>query len=165
LKQHIAFTLDGRILCVGSVALGFYGAQLRVDEIEPGVFAFEFGPKSIGQRAAFAGAQERKIDTFASNRLDAANALPEEKALDPVDMGGAFADQSLPFPMGASRILFLDARHVHDGADMPVATIDRDQGPQQHQHVDPVSLDASCASVDLKTGRIKHTAIDAFGRQ
>jgi hypothetical protein len=54
------------------------------------------------QRAAFAGAQDRKIDTFASSRFDAGNALPEEKALDAVDMGGALADQSLTFPMGAS---------------------------------------------------------------
>jgi hypothetical protein len=80
-------------------------------------------------------------------------------------MGGPLADQSLTFPMGASRILFFDARHVHDGADMPVAAINRDQGPHQHQHVDPVRLDAPCASVDLKTGGIEHAAVDAFRRQ
>ena len=76
-------------------------------------------------------------------------------------MGRAFADQSLTFPMGASRILFLDARHVHDGADMPVTAIDRDQGPHQHQHVDPVRLDAPCASVDLKTGGIELDPVKA----
>jgi len=84
LEQHVTFTLDRYVLRVGSVALGFDGAQLRVYEIKPGIFAFEFGPKPICQRMPFAGAQEREIETFASTRLDAANALREEKALDPV---------------------------------------------------------------------------------
>ncbi|QOZ31655.1 hypothetical protein [Bradyrhizobium sp. CCBAU 53421] len=80
-------------------------------------------------------------------------------------MGGALAHQSLAFPMRAARVLFLDARHLDDGADMLVAAIQRDQGTHQHRHVDPVRLDARARRLTWRLAGSSTTAVEAFTRQ
>jgi hypothetical protein len=42
--------------------------------------------------------------------------------------------------------------------------IGRDQGTQERQHVDAVSLDAAGAAIDLDAGRIQDAALDAHPR-
>jgi hypothetical protein len=42
-------------------------------------------------------------------------------------MTGALPDQALALSMGAACILLLDAGHSDDGADMALASVDRDQ--------------------------------------
>lgn len=43
---------------------------------------------------------------------------------------------------------------------MPIAPVHRHERPHEHQHIDPVSLDTTRASVDLQTGRVKNPALN-----
>jgi hypothetical protein len=80
-------------------------------------------------------------------------------------MTGAFPDKTLPFPMRASGIFFLDRRYPHDGTDVAFSPIGRDQGTHERQNVDAVGLHAAGAAIDLNAGRIEDTALDADLRQ
>jgi len=91
--------------------------------------------------------------------------LPEKQPFDAVDMCGALANQPLAFAMRAACVFFLDGRNTNNGADMPVAPVNRDQRPHEHQHIDPVGLHTTCPAIDLQTGRIENPAVDLLRLQ
>jgi hypothetical protein len=62
----------------------------------------------------------------------------EEQSLDAV--AGAFPDQALALPIGATRIFLLDTRYSNDGANVALSSVDRDQGAQKREGSDPTGL-------------------------
>jgi hypothetical protein len=136
--------------------------KLRLDQVEAGIFAFEFATQSLCQRMTFPGLECRKINLRpAQLRLDPTDPLGKQQTLDPIDMACAFADQTLTLPMRPACIFLLDRWHAHDSADVAFSAIDRDQGAQECQDVDPVGLDATSPTIDLDAGGIEDTAFDA----
>lgn len=159
--EHLPLPFDRRVLRVGCVTLLLDFTKLRLDQVEAGIFAFEFATQSLRQRMAFPGLERRKINLRpAQLRLDATDPLGKQQTLDPIDMACAFADQTLTLPMRPARIFLLDRWHAHDGADVAFAAIDRDQGAQECQDVDPIGLDATSPTIDLDAGGIEDTAFD-----
>src|SRR5208283_3136331 len=142
LYKHLALSFDSWVLRVCRVAFGFDRPQLLLHQIETGIFTFEFGTQTIWQRQPFSGAQFRKIDARSfSGRFDAANALPEQKPLDAVDMRRALSNQPLALPMRTARVLLFHGWNANDGADMTIAPVDGDDRPHEHQNIDPIGLD------------------------
>jgi hypothetical protein len=86
---------------------------------------------------------------------------PNKRPFDPIDVGRSFADQTLTLAMGAACVLLFECRHTNDGADMLVAAIEGNQGAQQHQHIDPIRLHPTSATVDLETRRVEDAASNA----
>jgi hypothetical protein len=125
--EHLPLAFDRRVLRVGCVTLLLDFTKLRLDQVEAGIFAFEFATQSLRQRMAFPGLERCKINLRpAQLRLDATDPLGKQQTLDPIDMACAFADQTLTLPMRPARIFLLDRWHAHDGADVAFAAIDRD---------------------------------------
>ena len=62
----------------------------------------------------------------------------EEQSLDAV--AGAFPDQALALPIGATRIFLFDTRYSNDGANVALSSVDRDQGAQKREGSDPTGL-------------------------
>jgi hypothetical protein len=160
--EHLSLLFDHRGLCIGRVAFLLDLTKLGLDQGDASVFAFEFATQPIRQRMTFCGLEGGKVDPGpAQLRLDVTDTLCEQQSLDPIDMARAFSDKTLPFPMRASSIFFLDRGHAHDGTDVAFSPIGRDQGAQERQNVDAVSLDAASAAIDLDASRIQDTALDA----
>src|SRR4051812_28286182 len=80
-------------------------------------------------------------------------------------MTGAFTDQPLPLTVRAAGIFLLDRRHPHDSINMAFSAIDRDQGSQERQNIDPIRLDPAGTAIDLDAGGIEHTTFDANASQ
>jgi hypothetical protein len=47
-----------------------------------------------------------------------------------------------------------------EGAHMALATVDRDEGPQQGERIDPIGLHSARATIDLDARRIEHATVD-----
>src|ERR1017187_2159193 len=159
--EHLSLSFDHRVLRVGRIAFLLDLTKLGLDQVVACIFPLEFAAQPIWQWMAFRGLEGGKIDPGpAQLRVDATDSLSKQQAFDPIDMPCAFADKALTFPMRPARVFFLDRRYAHDGADVAFSAIDRDQGAQKRQDVDPVSLDAAGPAVDLDAGGIEDTALD-----
>jgi len=86
--------------------------------------------------------------------------VAKQQTFDAIEMSGAFADQTLPLPVRAAGIFLLDRWHPHDSADMAFSAIDRDQGSQERQDINPISFDAPGTTIDLDAGGIEHATFD-----
>ena len=118
-------------------------------------------PKAVRQRLTFCGRQGREVNSGQpALRLNPPNALSEEKSLDPVDVAGALADETLTLAVRTARILLLDRRHTDDRTDVTLASVDGDERAQQRQDVDPVGLNPTRPAIDLDAGRVEDTAFD-----
>ncbi|MFP6735482.1 MAG: hypothetical protein VB959_16815, partial [Rhodospirillales bacterium] len=89
-----------------------------------------------------------------------ANALTKQQTLDPVGVGCPLTDQSIPFPVTAAKILFLDARDHHHGADMTLTTVPGNQSMKDVLHIDTVGLHPPRPPVDPQAGRFHHLTRD-----
>jgi hypothetical protein len=164
--EHLSLSFDHRVLRIGHVAFLLDLAKLGLDQGEASVFALEFAPQPIGQRMTFRRLERGKIDpSSAQLRFDGTDTLCKQQSLDPIDMARAFPDKTLTLPMRAASIFLLNRGHAHDGTDVAISPIGRDQGTQERQNVDAISLDAAGAAIDRDAGRIQNTALDADLRQ
>jgi hypothetical protein len=80
---------------------------------------------------AFRSHERREVDFGqAQLRLDPPNALSEEKAFDPVDVAGPFADEALALAVRTTRVLLLGRRNAGDRTHMTFAAINGDERAQ-----------------------------------
>ena len=164
-RKHVFLPFDGRVVCIDLVAFSLDLTKLRLHRAEAGIFAFEFAAKPIGQRVPFSRSERREVNAGTPEfGVDAANALREQQPLDAIDVAGPFPHKALTFAVGPTGILLGYAGHPDDGADVTLAPVDCDHGPQKGQRVDPVGLDPARPAIDLKACRVENMADDAVPR-
>jgi len=106
--------------------------------------------EAFRQRPPISGDQFRwRQGLVARFNIDTANALTKQQTLDPVDVGRPLADQSVPFPMTAAKILFLNARDYHHGANVTLTPAPSNQRMKDTLNIDAVGLHPPRPPVDL----------------
>ena len=86
------------------------------------------------------------LASVASYRLIAGNALPEEQALDPVDVSGPLGDQHLALAVDPAPVFVLHARHPDHRADTRFAPLVRQQRTHQRFAIDLVGLGTTASA-------------------
>src|SRR5437016_5435885 len=61
-------------------------------------------------------------------------------------MASTLSDQALALAMGTASVFLFDRGHPHNGAHMALASVDRDESPQQGERIDPISLHSAGAA-------------------
>ena len=136
--------------------------DLGLDQLEALVFPFKFTTQTLGKRRALGGGQFAEINSSAPPlRLDPPNALSEEQPLDAVDMASTLSDQALALAMRTASVFLFDRGHPNNGAHMALATVDRDESPQQGEQIDAIGLHSARPSVDLDACRIEDATVDS----
>ena len=114
------------------------------------------------QRLAGSGDQGLEMcDEIATARIDPSNAQQHQQPRDPVTVRGSFGHQHRAFSMLALRILFGGARDAHHPAGPRLATLQRQQHPDQLLQIETIGLDPPCPPVDRHARRIDHAVLDA----
>src|SRR6516162_2545517 len=86
--------------------------------------------------------------------------LGEEQPLDAVDMTSTLSDQALALAMRTPSVFLFDRGHPNNGAHMALATVDRDESPQQGERIDAIGLHSTRPSIDLDACRIEDPTVD-----
>src|SRR5262245_58069567 len=75
-------------------------------------------------------------------------------------MASTLSDQALALAMGTASVFLFDRGHPHNGAHMALASVDRDESPQQGERIDPIGLHSAGPAIDLDACRIEDAAVD-----
>src|SRR3974377_1712325 len=75
-------------------------------------------------------------------------------------MASKLSDQTLALAMGTASVFLFDRGHPHNGAHMALASVDRDESPQQGERIDPIGLHSAGPAIDLDACRIEDAAVD-----
>src|ERR1700740_1696546 len=75
-------------------------------------------------------------------------------------MASTLSDQALALAMGTASVFLFDRGHPHKGAHMALASVDRDESPQQGERIDPIGLHSAGPAIDLDACRIEDAAVD-----
>src|SRR5215831_3705285 len=75
-------------------------------------------------------------------------------------MASTLSDQALALAMGTASVFLFDRGHPHNGAHMALASVDRDESPQQGERIDPIGLHSAGPAIDLGACQIKYAAVD-----
>src|SRR6201985_2039596 len=75
-------------------------------------------------------------------------------------MASTLPDQALALAMGTASVFLFDRGHPHNGAQMALASVDRDESPQQGERIDPIGLHSAGPAIDLDACRIEDAAVD-----
>jgi hypothetical protein len=147
-------------------ALGLEFLELPDHQAQPLVFARDLFPEPLRQRTTVTGAQAGKaFDEQAIERVDIANALAVQQALDAVAVRRALLDQTIPFTTAALAILLFSRRDADDAADPRLAAQVGEERPHQLLQIDPVGLGAPGTTVHLDAGRVDLMIEDTSSRQ
>jgi hypothetical protein len=74
---------------------------------------------------------------------------------------GRSRNKTMALAMREAGILLLDCRDANHGTSVAITTVNRHDGAQESECIDPVCLHPTCPSIDLQTSGIKHMALDA----
>src|ERR1700752_3996925 len=74
-------------------------------------------------------------------------------------MASTLSDQTLAFAMGTASVFLFHRGHPHNGAHMALASVDRDESPQQGERIDPIGLHSAGPAIDLDACRIGDAAV------
>src|SRR6202008_2482038 len=75
-------------------------------------------------------------------------------------MASTLSDQALALAMGTASVFLFDRGHPYNGAHMALASVDRDESPQQGERIDPIGLHSAGPAIDLDACRIEDAAVD-----
>src|ERR1700745_1091906 len=76
-------------------------------------------------------------------------------------MASTLSDQALALAMGTASVFLFDRGHPHNGAPLALASVDRDESPQQGERIDPIGLHSAGPAIDLDACRIEDAAVDS----
>src|SRR4051812_40895487 len=94
---------------------------------------------------------------MASRRI--ARGITENFSMRP--RASALSDQALALAMRTASVFLFDRGHPNNGAHMALATVDRDESPQQGERIDAIGLHSARPSIDLDACRIEDAAVDS----
>src|SRR6516164_10683797 len=75
-------------------------------------------------------------------------------------MASTLSDQALALAMGTASVFRFDRGYPHNGAHMALASVDRDESPQQGERIDPIGLHSAGPAIDLDACWIEDAAVD-----
>src|ERR1700747_666445 len=75
-------------------------------------------------------------------------------------MASTLSDQALALAMGTASAFRFARGPPHNGAHMALASVDRDESPQQGERIDPIGLHSAGPAIDLDACRIEDAAVE-----
>src|SRR5918995_4764670 len=129
---------------------------------EPATLAQHLGPQAGSERLAIRRVQRPEARRpIAPGRLEVADALCHEQALDTTGVLAALNDEAGSLTGAASRILLLGRGHGHDAADLRLTALQRHQRAQEPGRIEAVRLGPPCPAIDQQAGCVQNPVLDA----